>query len=86
MLWYEWRPGNPIGDEDAYVVPNPQELLNPEPVPLDLPDPGPNPFVNIPDAALHLDSHQGVGTMQQEKTVPQRRRHRVTYQYSFESE
>ena len=48
MLKYEWRPGHTIGDDDASLDIEDQNINNgiiPEPVLPDLPEAGSNPFV-----------------------------------------
>ena len=47
MLKYEWRPGQIVGDDDAYLTvedENQDHGIIPEPVLPALPDAGPNPF------------------------------------------
>ena len=40
MLQYEWRPGNPIGDEDAHVIENPNVIIPENIDDIDAPMPG----------------------------------------------
>ena len=50
MLQYEWRPGIPMANDDMTTLGNTidsDQLITPDPI-VELPDPGPNPFVETP--------------------------------------
>jgi len=59
-LIFEWRPGNPIGDEDAFVIQNePQAQQVVIPGPIDITDPGPNPFA-VRDDQMAVGAEENV--------------------------
>ena len=74
MLKYEWRPGQIVGDDDAYLAvedENQDHGIIPEPVLPALPDAGPNPFAvdgpALPGAEEPNDLPEGKDMDQEEE-------------------